>query len=469
MATEPKRHGWRPLDVMMACMAFLIVILFIAAGVFLYLEKSGQFAALAEAEAKITNLKNRTIPIDFESLEALYNSQTSDTDTAAWIKVFKDLKSNDLEKHIRDVYDSGDVFDLSDSAADKKKLEQLQELVNLNADFILNIRELASHSKPVRFDIDYASDSQMSYQLSNFREIMRLLTCETAVHLEAKDSTKLVQSLITQLEILSIPQGEDLLVNQLFNAALQGIALGNVKQCLEANVLDQPSLEQLSKVLQTLPDHVNNWRQIVAYERAWMLPYLRGQAKFSSSGNPTSKDEDDSQANGKDLLNYLNYMARLESVDWSSWKMAKASLEKIEHDLEANVAATTFWNRHNWRMTSNTISSWTMVGQVLAKNVWIRNQAVLACALRLYQLKHRDFPDRLDQLIDVGVDPTKCSSMADLPFGYQRKNDTAYLWGPIQEDFEYPFEISPTVPSASSNSSAEDRQNIEQALWTLKP
>lgn len=466
--TEPmQQRAWRPIDVLLICVATLVVVLFIAAGLLLYFEKMRQASALATVESKISLLKLRGAPIDAASLNSLYQSRTSPADTAAWIRVLERLKSDDFKRQYAGIYPLGTKKKPATPAERESHRNLCRTLIEQNADLFSDIHNLTSHAQAVRFGDGGWNESQST--LVDFRQLMRLLMCEASVHIGDRNSPALYRCLKSEIDAVSIVKGRDLVVDHLIISAILSSMISDVRDSQEQNTLEVDELNQLLEDLKKLPGSVQNWHQIVEYERAWILPYLRGHATFDQSSSAVD-DGDVSNTSSIDLLNYLSYMERFETINWSSWKTVKESFKLIEDELDKDIASATFWNRHNWHSTSIAMTSWSMVAEALVRNVSDRNQAILACAARLYKIKHGTFPDRLDQLVDVGIDPTQYLTLADQPFGYELKDDTAYLWGPIKDEhYHYQLEISPNIPHASANATPQQRDRIDEALWTLSP
>lgn len=466
---------WSRFDVVMTVAAVTLVSLFLGAGAFFYLEKSSQHAAQIEAERTIANLNTRGAPVDAKSSKATYDSRTYPEDAEAWMKIFNQMNSQGFRDQTKDIFPFNPNKRLETQAELENQLALQRKLVHDNANLLNTIHELASHRKPVRFDIEFDVSSSRDY-ITGFLHLIRLQVCEFQVRLADGDSSLIQQSLISQFDAISVSQGEFLTIDQLITSAMKRELLLNVKKVVESNLMRQQDLEQILVNLQALPIEIQHWRENVQYERAFLLAYFRQAIPDQTQVILKEADKDLGLATHKDLMHFLYFMDRYENVDWSTWKTAKDSLEEIEADLRNASSSASMLEKHNWQNTSILTrstpilgaTSWSSYAQDLAQSQSEQNQALVACALRLYQMKHGSFPDRLEQLVDVGIDPKLYLSMADLPFGYECQDKTAYLWGPIRDnDGEFPFEIAPHHPTPSKGSKGSER--IDQALWALEP
>jgi hypothetical protein len=473
MAQEGSRkRRMRGIDVTLATLALMVTVFFVAAGVFFYIHQSGQQAAFDEAVQKIANLKARGIPVDTNSLKTTYQSRTNPADAEAWMKILNYLGSQDFRNQIRGMEPFDRPLPTRTQTDQEDQLTMQRRVVQHNAELLETVHELASHRQPVQFDIGFDLSSSREY-LSNLRLLIGLLTWEMHVAQADKDSSRVLASLTAQFDTMSIVQGEDLTIARQTFTAMKRDIFKNVRQLVENNLLSQPVLELVCANLKTLPSDIQRWQMTVQYQRAMTLPYLQ---RHVADSDTSSSPQEFTQATAQDWAHFLNYMDRYESISWSSWNTAKESLEAIDADLRNERNSELFSEERNWRNTQFLLSatplnasiSWTSHAKILAQNYSEQNQTIIACAIRLYQLKHGSFPNRLNQLMKVGIDPSKYLSIADLPFGYECQNNIAYLWGPVQgEDSEFPFEIETHPPQSSADPKLNMR--INQALWVLQP
>jgi hypothetical protein len=92
--------------------------------------------------------------------------------------------------------------------------------------------------------------------------------------------------------------------------------------------------------------------------------------------------------------------------------------------------------------------------------------ARLAIGIRLYEDQHGALPDNLDQLVELGLDPSKLMPLGDKPFGYRREADKAVLWGfQLLQYQATPDEPPEYLDSPAEESTSESRFAEENRTW----
>jgi hypothetical protein len=408
--------------------------------------------ALNDVKARIADLKQAGVPVDDRSLKAFYSTRVSPEESAAWLQVFRHVGSDEFKAQSAGVY----PFIDEEPTGQMERVRQARfqrALLQRNSQFLADLHDLAANNKTTPKYINDAARPTRDY-ISEVYSLMALLTCEILVNISDRKAACLLTSVKTQFSLLFIHPCECSEVNYWCRSNLELAIISGIRMALEANVLDQADLRILIDDLEAISDATLDWRHLVNHMRVQALARLNTKLNFNWCSPSQAKIK---RVSGNDLLRFLESMEQFENVDWFRWKAAKEHLASIQRSLPESVASD-----FSFRILSGSAETLAFVRST-------RNQTVLACALQLYCLIRGTYPDSLEQLAEIGVAPSRHLSMADQPFGYQHRNGSAYLWGPVRDSNDhFPFEVVPTIPTYSSYMLPDERSCIDQALWTLR-
>lgn len=408
-----------------------------------------------EVESRIAKLKMRGVPTDISTLDTCSSDlQASLSENAAWLRVFWHVSSDEFKSQCDGVYP---FTQTQEPCGDVERMRQARfqrALLDRNAEFLANFHHLVAQSpSEPKYIVDESLPSQ-SY-LTELSYLMSLLDCEMQVCIADRKPSRVLTCLQSQFNLLNVSPDNLSEFSFIHRVHSEVSTLANIKTALNANVLESTQIARLIDNVREFNDLSAYWQRMVDHQRAWAISMLQMEISFQRF--KWGPDKVRAPVSNADLLNLLDSMERYENIDLSNWESTKNNLEFIEERLSNEIASDYVFD------------SLRLCAQSFVYTRSMRHHAILACALKLYQLQHGSYPESLNQLFNVGIDQAQYLCLGQMPFGYQRHGQTAYLWGPIQRfNLRHPFEFSMTIPTYTSTMLPEERKNIDEALWRLE-
>jgi hypothetical protein len=405
--------------------------------------------------ARKANLVKQGLPIDDVSLEQYYRDRTDPKDAAAWKSVLATMVSEDFKASLKGVAILG-VTSEQPIVPDHEWNEEADSIAFLEKWKTLHAEavRLSIDANPVQFPTVFNSYNTLLNEVQELRQVAWLLELQGRVGLRARDSAIVRENIDALLGLSKVPAGDPILVSQLVSIAMDGIAMGLLKDALEYDVLNEVDLKLLlTKVL--LDVNVGDkWKMTIAGERAMALPLFMDSTKARAAGVAPIPGR------SRDALLYLDLSEDVMDVSPENLKEFKAKLLSMEEKVEG-IRNANLLSQFDSIMTMQTLPAMGACGEAFIRRALQHRIAAIAIGIRLYEDRNASLPTSLDALTEIPLDikllmPTNTSS-----FGYRKHGDNATLWGGSLRD-------SLTIAVEPHRAQTEGEDNLaksNRALW----
>jgi hypothetical protein len=294
------------------------------------------------------------------------------------------------------------------------------------------------------------------------RSAARLFSVEFDVALADQDSDAIRQALETQFDLALVCSGEHFLVSNLVNAAIEGMGFANLKKALESNAIQEMDLNRLLQYLNQQAGQVTYWNEMAQAERAGGLPVFDDPLRFDAIGNSNMPFV--LPATSRDKLNYLEFMQRVEDIDTADIDLAIKLVQQLELDHKHASEKAGILGMRDMMITNLITPAFTASFTAFVRTENDQKMAKLALGIRLYQAKHGNLPDRLEQLKEFGLDSSTIMPPGGKPFGYLRTGTTSKLWG--NPNWSQPFDpVSDLPPELVPDMDEFKKEQVRQTYW----
>lgn len=343
-------------------------------------------------EAKVAELQQAGKPVDDASMEATYQGETDNTNTAEWLKVFseigqakKTIQNDGVYGIDRRIYNEPFVakgvwkFD----SANERYLDHFQPI-------ILRIRDLAKARKSVFIPKRFDSYLTKLSELDRVRDAARLLQLDGYMSIRQNKPERVLDDIITLFNLAESFEYEPGLISGLIYLAVDGTAIELIKEALSAKALGKSELAALQTRLLEEANHVPQWTKYLRDERALTIPVFRDPGKY---GDEKIKNL---PPRGWDGLKYLELMQAADGVTGED--LDKLLAKGKEVDAEVAQMGFGYFPTFETTMTKFIFPSLSLLSQALVKRENQIRLATYATACSAYMLEHGQAPVSLEVL-----------------------------------------------------------------------
>ncbi len=394
-------------------------------------------SAKSRLKARIASITKQGYPVDDASIDTYYKDRTDSSNTEAWLAVISMMTSQDFKASTNGVAYLGigieaevPILPEDEWSEEKDSLAFLEKWESLHADVL----RLSVDAKPVRFPIVFDSFGTRLQQTQEMRQAARLLLLRGRVGLRARDSVVVRDAIDGMLGVSRVNAGEPILVSQIVSIAIDGMALGLLKDSLKVDALNEADLQSLlPKVMATI-HFGKEWEMAIAGERALALPVFADPKKARTVGVTSVPGRT------RDALFYLDLTDGVLELPTNDLKEFKVKLQAVEAKMTEQAFAN--WiTRFDSILTLQTTPAFAAAGDVFIRRALQHRMAALAIGLRLYEDRHGKLPNSLNDLSDLPMDLKPLGLTKVLSFGYRLEGSNAKLWGGSYQDvFSIPAE-----------------------------
>ena len=394
-------------------------------------------SAKSRLKARIASITKQGYPVDDASIDTYYKDRTDSSNTEAWLAVISMMTSQDFKASTNGVAYLGigieaevPILPEDEWSEEKDSLAFLEKWESLHADVL----RLSVDAKPVRFPIVFDSFGTRLQQTQEMRQAARLLLLRGRVGLRARDSVVVRDAIDGMLGVSRVNAGEPILVSQIVSIAIDGMALGLLKDSLKVDALNEADLQSLlPKVMATI-NFGKEWEMAIAGERALALPVFADPKKARTVGVTSVPGRT------RDALFYLDLTDGVLELPTNDLKEFKVKLQAVEAKMTEQAFAN--WiTRFDSILTLQTTPAFAAAGDVFIRRALQHRMAALAIGLRLYEDRHGKLPNSLNDLSDLPMDLKPLGLTKVLSFGYRLEGSNAKLWGGSYQDvFSIPAE-----------------------------
>lgn len=305
---------------------------FIVLGLMLWVgRESAGNRLLAARKATITK---QGLPIDDASMDQFFKDRTDPTNAAAWQGILATMKTEDFKTSLKGVAILTDVVE-ERIVPDHEWKEEAASLAFLEKWKTLRteVVQLSIDAKPVRFPTIFDSFSTLLNEVQELRQVAKLLELQGRVGLRARNSTIVRENVNALLGLSQVPTGYPDLVSQLVAIAIDGIAIGLLKDALEYDVLDEADLQKLLPKILSAVKLNGDWKATVAGERGLTLPIFTDPEKAKAIGITSVPSR------ARDALLYLDLTDEVLEIPVENLAELKAKLHDFELKFDETAKA----------------------------------------------------------------------------------------------------------------------------------
>lgn len=421
-------------------------------------------AALVNTE--LEKLKKQGLPVDDFSLESWYRSRTSNSDSNQWVTLLDEFDTPEFRNRSKGIplFD-GTVVDPEETKAGTLPYEsRYREFLEATSEMRDSIHTLAQSANPIQFPLKFQSwNTELKY-LIQVRNVARYLTVEFELALFDKDFNSVRKSIESQLAFTNVISEQPSMVSGLVLIACRGIALGNLKKALEADILDRDALKSILDKLRSLPSTQEMWNTIIESERAFGLSEFDAPDKLQDTNLTALKVFGVSSF---DKLQYLQLMEQANRFDFSSLDQVLESAEGLEQSLKLNLQNTGLWGLRHLVLTSQLMPAMSASVSALVRDKMMIEKCDLAIRLRIYDKNHGHFPPSLDELEAEWPSKAGRIFLGGKPLGYRVEPTGAKLWGVIGYSYSR-TSIIPAEPPSLEAIEPNQRDSLRDSVFDLR-
>lgn len=417
-------------------------------------ENRGQKQMFAEIE----KLASDGVPIDNESIDALYRSRTSPDHVDEWLELLVQTESPEFKQLVTGVpgidrtVDDELAFE-STLDPDWKYAEVCQRLVDRYQEPIANACRLAADPTPVQFPIFFDSIETQLSELQGLREIGLLVSTDAHVAMHTGDGARAVRDCTALFDIGAHAEAVPGMIPRLVGIAIRQLAIEVLQRLVTHDLLSD---DQLRSFNQRLKDHCQigtRWADTLNEERGLYLPVFLAPAAALQSKKHIP-------ARGHDAVHYIELMRQAIELDADKWPEFYNELGKLEAELRPDKG---FSFRNIDRLLTQVVApAFRALATAFIRDVQAHRLARLAIEIQLYERAHHRWPASLQEL---GEEASNLRPFGEKPFGTTFNGNEAVVWGfsfadDRLETPDEPIEPDPNQPDTSHNA---------RWIWKLPP
>ena len=434
-----------------------------------------QAIARNELDRRIEDLSQRGDPFDNESLQLFYEMSTSDDVSLLWVTLGETLESEVYVKSARDMpfhdaYEDDQPVVVPAPGEDwpnRKTVGQFlarwgSELETLHE---IGIREYLRLGKPLRRPIRFASVATLLPDTQRARGMARLLQLQHAVAIYDGDQPLAFDCIRACLGVERSFDGEPLMISQLVAQAIGSLATDMIRTSLEHDLLSEQQMETIAADLPSFDSMIANYRMSIRGERAMFLPIFHDPSEVRAimSGSTPIDASFLTKTRARDAIYYLDQLDKLLNVSTDTPSKFREGLSQFMAEFIAEREEAGMLTRNDRALTYNVLPDIESYGETYVQRHEMNNLAKLTIAVRTFQREFDRWPQALDELHKINVDPNGLTPANAQSFGYRiEQNGDARLWG-IERSGQQ------VIPSEPPPIDGVENERNARWIWRLRP
>lgn len=402
----------------------------------------GERQAVAELEAAIAEFRASELPVDEATLNQFHQQHASREHSEQLLQVLDQIESPAFVQSAKKMPYLGDGADVPLSGERWAGQNEVEAFLANQRPLLEQLHQLVQQPAPVCLPIDF-DDWYVHRQA--LREAARLLELEHRVAVYCREDERVLQSLQSLFGLAEVVRGDPLITHQLLRISLQGVAIRALQLSLEQDLVDMENRTVVADLLRRLSlfeDYQSPYRIGHVGDRACVLADFRNPKRFGEHSRFLQ-----SSSPASDALVWLDFYRRSEKV--AEKNDLGAFVQASKRVREAMTAEFTELPDIGSMGAESVLDSSVALARALVRQAMHTQIGKLAVGLQLYQHRFSGWPEQLDDLNRVGIDPDKIVPLGGKPFGYRIEKGVAVLWGfePTNARFtEVPDEPPPLPP-----------------------
>ncbi len=393
------------------------------------------------------------IPTDESSLVQFFAANSSTEHSAAWMQIaaaahFIESQTWPLVDHVSDLdllVPQGEVWPAEPIASQFGKL---------GAPVIARIEAIPAADKPAWFPEVMAAETVRFPYIADHRTVTRIILHDFRIAYHAGETDRALRD-IKSISKLSIAyDGHHRLVEELVQTAVESIQDGAIRKSLAHEFWSAEQLQGLRDVLAARKPLDVRWHNMLDEEQIFVAANMR---KLPMVQNRNGRSTGFAGAN-QNLFRSLRQIPDVGSVDFGSTVFDIFNSTSTPRRHQA-VSITAIPLATEQQLLASLTPAFAAAAETFVRRRIDRDWTVCAVGLKQFQLRFKRFPDRLDQLADVGLTPDQWTAInsriyGSKPFGYRVSADgsAATLWtGDTIQNIRYDSSPPPQPPSEIEN------------------
>lgn len=399
----------------------LLIVLLIAIVGFIGYQET---IASGELKAKLEELRQAGEPIDDESMATYFEKISNKEGTAAWTEILT------LSRAANSFSDKLPVVGVGNLPSDLRPGSEWPDEPRV-AEFLQEVRPVIQRifkadefPKPVWMPIQFNGFATLLEEIQESRTVARILYLDAFHALYHSDSDRALQDIHALLSVAEAFDWNFCIVTKYQSSAIHGIHRDIINRSLAMDVWNDEQLAALSNYNNLSHEVSKAWRATLAGERGMAYPVLSDMRKLGSTENlgihPSLLGLPVMPSTKLTVLRaYENLQHCADAGDVGLVEQAKAAEARFFTNPPLSQASIFL------RLLIPGVSSYAEMFDRFETN---RRLTYASVAVKRYQVKNKRWPKSLSELSDIGLMANDWTTTNRQPFGYEVKEDMAYVW-----------------------------------------
>jgi len=384
-----------------------------------------EWRAAGRVESELARIQAAGHPIDDASMSRWFFDHTSQEGTAQWSNLLSLVTVGSsgfqLEQlpYLGNAPIPAEIVPAEPWDAEPAVAEFLQWMQPV----IEELHAATEYPTPVWQPIEFRGFATLLESLQNSRSLARLLSLEVEHALYHGDSDRALRSLQTMQGVAAAFEWQSFMVADMVTSALHQSHHAMIQRSLAVAPWSEEQLQLLQDQVAIPREVASRWGNVIAGERAFLTATL---SQISNSG------ESSFELGGIDWLwripslqeGTLSAYREIEAVGAQGLTGLVERANLLTEDWRRPTGPERIFNSLN-RMFLPAFESYAVV---IEREEMSRRLTLTAIAIKRFQLGTGQWPERLDQLKQVGLEPADWHTVSAGAFGYEVGDNTAYLW-----------------------------------------
>lgn len=385
----------------------------------------GEYCSHREVTAEIARLRAAGEPVDNETMALWFQAGTSREGTAAWRDVLAAVKQVSSGETVNSfpIIGLGKLPEPLAPGAPWPDEPRIAEFLQEVRPLIALIEQAGRYPAPVWQPIAFDGFSTLLPEIQASRGVTRLLHLEVVHALYHGDTERALRGFAAMQAAAAAFDWDCCMVADLVGIALRSIHHDAIRKCLADTDWDAAQLDQLLAQVQQPRDVAVRWRRICAGERAMLLALLQ-----------VSRDELEAMLPQQDRRNvpvlllipsgtkkYLDAMATFQEIGKPGVLGMTARVQELEREIALS-------ERRRFDLTALFLPAMSAVAAAYEREELDRRLTRTALGVKRYRVSEGQWPARLSDLAEAGLNPEDWTALQAGPFGYKIEGEDAVVW-----------------------------------------
>ena len=379
--------------------------------------------ASSDLKTKLEEMRQAAEPFDDESMAKYFEKTSHKEGTAAWTEILT------LGRAANSISDKLPVVGVGSLPSDLRPGSEWPDEPRV-AEFLQEVRPLIQRiykadelPKPVWMPIQFNGFGTLLEEIQESRVPARILNLDAIHALYHKDGVRALQDIHAIRCVAQAFDWDICLVTKMVAIAIHGLHRDAINRSLSMDVWNEEQLIALSNHVNHPYETSKAWRASLAGELGMAYPILSDLRKLGNADefgfNPLL---------GLPLMPSTKLTVLRAYEDWQHCADAGDSrIEELAKSAQARFSTDRSLSLSNVfiGMIMPAISSYAEMFDRFETN---RRLTYASLAVKRYQVKNKRWPKNLGELSDVGVVGNDWTTTNRQPFGFEVKDEMAYVW-----------------------------------------